>query len=42
MSPPHPADYASIGDDVYSEGVTVIVTREADALMIRSVEFGRP
>jgi hypothetical protein len=34
--------YVNIGGDVYSEGVTVIVTREADALLIRSVEFGRP
>ena len=34
--------YISIGGDVYSEAVTVVVTREADTLRIRSVEVGRP
>lgn len=34
--------YISIGGDGYSEAVTVIVTREADTLKVRSVEFGRP
>ena len=34
--------YLSIGGDVYSEAVTVVVTREADRLKVRTVEFGRP
>lgn len=34
--------YISLGGDVYSEAVTVIVTVEAQALRVRSVEFGRP
>ncbi|MBC8006787.1 MAG: hypothetical protein H7X76_01930 [Prolixibacteraceae bacterium] len=34
--------YVSVGGDVYSEAVTVIVTSEAQALRVRSVEFGRP
>ncbi len=34
--------YISIGGDVYSEAVTVVVTREADTLKVRTVEFGRP
>jgi hypothetical protein len=41
-----PADvgwaYVSVGGDVYSEAVTVVVTREGDLLKIRTVEFGRP
>lgn len=41
-----PADvgwaYVSIGGDVYSEAVTVVVTLEGDGLRIREVEFGRP
>lgn len=41
-----PADigwaYVSIGGDVYSEAVTVIVTSEAGHAKIRAVEFGRP
>jgi hypothetical protein len=41
-----PADvgwvYVGIGGDVYSEAVTVIVTREDNTLKIRSVEWGRP
>ena len=41
-----PADvgwaYVSIGGEVYSEAVIVIVTLEADTLKIRAVEFGRP
>lgn len=34
--------YISIGSDVYSEAVTVVVVLEADTLKVRSVEFGRP
>jgi hypothetical protein len=34
--------YISIGGDVYSEAVTVVVTGEADTLKVRTVEFGRP
>lgn len=34
--------YVSIGGDVYSEAVTVVVVRQADSLKIRTVEFGRP
>ena len=34
--------YVSIGADVYSEAVTVVVTLEDDELRVRSVEFGRP
>jgi hypothetical protein len=41
-----PADvgwvYVGIGGDVYSEAVTVIVTREDGRLKIRAVEWGRP
>jgi len=41
-----PADvgwaYVSIGGDVYSEAVVVVVAVEAGALRIRTVEFGRP
>jgi hypothetical protein len=34
--------YVSVGGDVYSEAVTVVVTREAGELRVRAVEFGRP
>ena len=34
--------YISIGGDMYSEALTLVVTREGDGLKIRSVEFGRP
>jgi hypothetical protein len=34
--------YVSIGGDVYSEAVIVVVALEADTLKIRTVEFGRP
>jgi hypothetical protein len=34
--------YVSVGGDVYSEAVTVVVTREGSELKIRTVEFGRP
>ena len=34
--------YVSVGGDVYSEAVTVIVTLEENALKVRTVEFGRP
>ena len=34
--------YVSIGGDVYSEAITVIVTEENGALKVRDVEFGRP
>jgi len=41
-----PADlgwaYVSIGGNVYSEAVTVVVTSENGKAMIRQVEFGRP
>jgi hypothetical protein len=42
----HPSDvgwaYVSIGGDVYSEAVIVVVAQEAETLRIRTVEFGRP
>ena len=34
--------YVSIGGEVYSEAVIVVVALEAGALKIRTVEFGRP
>jgi hypothetical protein len=34
--------YVSIGGDVYSESVIVIVAHEDDAMKVRDVEFGRP
>ena len=34
--------YVSIYGDVYSEGVTVVVATEEEALKIREVEWGRP
>jgi hypothetical protein len=34
--------YVAINGDGGGEGVTVVVTREADALRIRDVEWGRP
>lgn len=34
--------YVSIGGDVYSEAVTVVVTMENDSLKVRDVAFGRP
>lgn len=34
--------YISIGGDVYSEAITVIVTAEDKRPKIREVEFGRP
>lgn len=34
--------YVSIGGDVYSEAVTVVVTSEQGEAKIREVEFGRP
>ena len=34
--------YVSIGGDVYSEAVTVVVTSEYGEAKIREVEFGRP
>jgi hypothetical protein len=34
--------YVSIGGDVYSEAVIVVVAQEAGTLKIRTVEFGRP
>jgi len=34
--------YVSIANDTYLEAVTVVVTREASRLAIRSVEWGRP
>jgi len=41
-----PADigwaYVSIGGEVYSEAITVVVTSESGEAKIREVEFGRP
>lgn len=34
--------YVCVGGDVYSEGITVVVTTEDGALKVRDVEFGRP
>ncbi len=34
--------YVSIGGDVYSEAITVVVTVESGEQRIREVEFGRP
>ena len=34
--------YVSIGGDVYSEAITVVVTAEDGPPKIRDVEFGRP
>jgi hypothetical protein len=34
--------YISIGGDVYSEAVTLVVMLEEDTPKIRTVEFGRP
>jgi hypothetical protein len=34
--------YVSIGGDVYSEAVTVVITSEGGELRVRTVEFGRP
>jgi hypothetical protein len=34
--------YVSVGGEMYSEAVTVIVTVEADVPRVRTVEFGRP
>ena len=34
--------YVSVGGDVYSEAVTVVVALEEGELRIRAVEFGRP
>jgi len=34
--------YVSLGGDVYSEAVTVIIAEEEGALKVREVEFGRP
>jgi hypothetical protein len=34
--------YVSVGGDVYSEAVTVVVTLEEGELRVRTVEFGRP
>ena len=34
--------YVSVGGDVYSEAITVVVTLEGNVLRVRMVEFGRP
>jgi hypothetical protein len=34
--------YLSVGGDVYSEAITVVVTLEEGDLRVRTVEFGRP
>ena len=34
--------FVSVGGDMYSEAVTVVITREGSGLKVRSAEFGRP
>ena len=34
--------YVSIGGDVYSEAIVVIVSSQGDSLLISNVEYGRP
>jgi hypothetical protein len=34
--------YISIGSDVYSEALTLVVMLEGNTLKVRTVEFGRP
>jgi hypothetical protein len=34
--------YVSMGGDMYSEAITVVVTLEGGVLRVRTVEFGRP
>ena len=34
--------YVSVGGDIYSEAVTIVVAREDGALKVREAEFGRP
>ena len=34
--------YVTIGGDVYSEALIVVITVEDDAMKVREVEFGRP
>jgi hypothetical protein len=34
--------YVSVGGDMYSEAVVVVVTAEEGALKVRTAEFGRP
>jgi hypothetical protein len=34
--------YLSVGGDVYSEAVTVVIALEEGELRVRTVEFGRP
>lgn len=34
--------YVSIGGDVYSEAITIVVGRDDGSLKVRDVEFGRP
>jgi hypothetical protein len=34
--------YVSVGGDVYSEAITVVVTLEEGVLRVRTAEFGRP
>ena len=34
--------YVSVGGDMYSEAVTVVVAREDGALKVREADFGRP
>jgi hypothetical protein len=34
--------YCAVGGEVYSEGVTVVVTSENGSHLIRSIEWGRP
>ena len=34
--------YVSIGGDVYSEAIVVIVSSQGDSLLINNVEYGRP
>jgi hypothetical protein len=34
--------YCAVGGEVYSEGITVVVTSENGRKLIRSIEWGRP
>ena len=34
--------YVSVGGDLYSEAITVVVTLEEGEMRVRAVEFGRP
>ena len=34
--------YVAVANETYSEGITVVVARDCDSLVIRSLEWGRP